>query len=115
MMNSISAPMMRTATASALSAEHIASFQQSFRANPAYRVSQNAVTQMSVEDVALNRDIITSIDHSFSTTLDDWSVTHQKRSGRCWLFAGLNLCRPSAMAKMISRPLSSVKLSAVLG
>jgi bleomycin hydrolase len=99
-MNSVSAPSTLTATASALSAEHIASFQQGFRANPAYRIAQNAVTQMSVDDIALNRDIVTSIDHSFSTTLDDWSVTHQKRSGRCWMFAGLNLCRPGAMAKL---------------
>jgi bleomycin hydrolase len=63
-------------------------------------VVQNAVTQTSVEDIALNRDIVTSSDHSFSTTLDDWSVTHQKKSGRCWMFAGLNLFRPGAMAKM---------------
>jgi bleomycin hydrolase len=100
MMNGISAPTALTATASALSSEHIASFQRSFRSNPAYRVVQNAVTQTSVDDIALNREVITSIDHSFSTTLDDWSVTHQKRSGRCWMFAGLNLCRPGAMAKM---------------
>jgi bleomycin hydrolase len=100
MMNGISAPTALTATASALSSEHIASFQHSFRSNPAYRVVQNAVTQTSVDDIALNREVITSIDHSFSTTLDDWSVTHQKRSGRCWMFAGLNLCRPGAMAKM---------------
>ena len=25
--------------------------------------------------------------------LDDWPVTNQARSGRCWMFAGLNLCR----------------------
>jgi bleomycin hydrolase len=99
-MNSLSAPASLTTTASALSSEHIASFQQGFSANPAYRIAQNAVTQMSVDDIALNRDIVTSIDHSFSTTLDDWSVTHQKRSGRCWMFAGLNLCRPGAMAKL---------------
>jgi bleomycin hydrolase len=100
MMNSISAQTVLESAASALSNGHIASFQHSFRTNPAYRVAQNAVTQMSVDDIALNRDIVTSIDHSFSTTLDDWSVTHQKRSGRCWMFAGLNLCRPGAMAKM---------------
>src|SRR5919106_3072196 len=100
MMNSIAAPTALTAVAAALSSDHIASFQHSFRMNPAYRVAQNAVTHTSVEDIALNRDIVTSIDHSFSTTLDDWSVTHQKRSGRCWMFAGLNLCRPCAMAKM---------------
>jgi bleomycin hydrolase len=99
-MNSVSAPTALAATASALSDEHITSFQRDFRANPAYRVAQNAVTHTSVEDIALNRDIVTASDHSFSTTLDDWSVTHQKHSGRCWMFAGLNLCRPGAMAKM---------------
>ena len=99
-MNSVSAPTALTATASALSAEHIASFQHSFRTNPTYRMAQNAVTQTSVDDIALNRDIVTSVDHSFSTTLDDWSVTHQKKSGRCWMFAGLNLFRPGAMARM---------------
>src|ERR687886_1514214 len=100
MKTSFPAPVPLTATASALSYDHIASFQQSFRTNPAYRLAQNAVTQTSVDDISLNRDIVTSIDHSFSTTLDDWSVTHQKKSGRCWMFAGLNLFRPGAMARM---------------
>ena len=98
-MNNTSAPTALT-TASALSYDHIASFQESFRSNPAYRIAQNAITQMSVDDIALNRDIVTASDHSFSTTLDDWSVTHQKRSGRCWMFAGLNVFRPGAMARM---------------
>jgi bleomycin hydrolase len=99
-MNSVAAPTALTATASAVSYDHIVSFQHSFRTNSAYRLAQNAVTQTSVDDIALNRDIVTSIDHSFSTMLDDWSVTHQKRSGRCWMFAGLNLFRPGAMARM---------------
>jgi bleomycin hydrolase len=100
MMTSVSAPTALTATASALSSDHIAAFQHSFRTNPAYRLAQNAITQTSVDDIALNRDIVIATDHSFSTTLDDWSVTHQKRSGRCWMFAGLNLCRPGAMARL---------------
>src|SRR5206468_3380886 len=100
MMHSVSTSTALTATASAVSYEHIAAFQDNFRTNPAYRLAQNAVTLTSVDDIALNRDIVTSVDHSFSTTLDDWSVTHQKRSGRCWMFAGLNLCRPGAMATM---------------
>jgi bleomycin hydrolase len=99
-MNSGVAPRVLDSVASALSAEQIASFQRNFRANPTYRIAQNAVTHTSVDDIARNRDITTATDHSFSTTLDDWSVTHQKRSGRCWMFAGLNLCRPGAMAKM---------------
>ena len=77
-MNSVSTPTVLTAAASALSYEHIAAFHHSFRTNPAYRVAQNAITQTSVDDIALNRDIVTAVDHSFSTTLDNWSVTHQK-------------------------------------
>src|SRR5207302_11058347 len=72
----------------------------SFLQQPAYRVAQNAVAQHSVDDVALNRGVIASIDHTFSTLLDDWSVTDQKQTGRCWMFAGLNLLRWSARQKM---------------
>src|ERR1700721_1456525 len=71
--------------------------RKDFAANPVYRLSQNAVTRVSVDDVALDRDIVNSIDHSLSTQLDDWKVTNQERSGRCWLFAGLNLLRVGVM------------------
>jgi bleomycin hydrolase len=57
------------------------------------------VTRVTVDDVAINREIVSSIDHSLSTTLDDWKVTNQERSGRCWLFAGLNLLRVGVMRK----------------
>lgn len=67
---------------------------------PAFRIAQNAVTQVTADDIALNRDIVFGTDHSFSTVLDDWSVTNQKATGRCWMFAGLNLLRAPAMKKM---------------
>jgi bleomycin hydrolase len=73
--------------------------RKDFSANPAYRLAQNAVTRVTVDDVAINREIVSSIDHSLSTTLDDWKVTNQERSGRCWLFAGLNLLRVGVMRK----------------
>src|SRR5262245_34908795 len=65
-----------------------------------FRVQQNAVTQVTVDDIALNREIVFNTDHTFSNVLDDWSVTNQKQSGRCWMFAGLNLFRPGAMEQM---------------
>src|SRR5580658_3574383 len=74
--------------------------RKDFSANPAYRISQNAVTRVSIDDVALNHEVIATLDHSMSTSLDDWKVTNQERSGRCWLFAGLNLLRVGAMKKM---------------
>src|SRR6202161_235379 len=80
-----------------LAAADLERLRKDFSASPIYRLAQNAVTRVSVDDVAVNREIVSSIDHSVSTTLDDWKVTNQERSGRCWLFAGLNLLRVGVM------------------
>ena len=83
-----------------LTAEQLALFEKEFVSNPQYRVMQNAVTQTPVNAIALDRQVVTSIDHSVSHLLDDWKVTNQKKSGRCWLFAGLNLLRAGAADKL---------------
>ena len=78
----------------------MAQLRSDFDSHPTARMMQNAVTQTGIDDVALDRHIVTSTSHTFSHLLDDWSVTNQKRSGRCWMFAGLNLFRPAAMAAL---------------
>ncbi len=83
-----------------LTAEQLELFEKEFASQPTYRLMQNAVTQTAVGDVALDRRVVTGIDHSVSHLLDDWKVTNQKKSGRCWLFAGLNLLRVGAAAKL---------------
>ncbi len=83
-----------------LGAGELEQLRKDFSANPAYRLAQNAVTRVTVDDVAISRDIVNNTDHSISFLLDDWKVTNQARSGRCWLFAGLNLLRVGAMRKM---------------
>ncbi|MGH8988336.1 MAG: aminopeptidase C, partial [Acidimicrobiales bacterium] len=75
-------------------------FRKEFTSNPTYRLSQNALTRVGLDDVAINREIVNATDHALSVSLDDWKVTNQERSGRCWLFAGLNLLRVGAMKKM---------------
>ena len=80
-----------------LAAADLERLRKDFSASPTYRLAQNAVTRVTVDDVAINREIVNNIDHSLSTTLDDWKVTNQERSGRCWLFAGLNLLRVGVM------------------
>jgi len=82
-----------------LAAADLELLRKDFSANPAYRLAQNAVTRVTVDDVAINREIINNVDHTLSTHLDDWKVTNQERSGRCWLFAGLNLLRVGVMRK----------------
>ncbi|MHC4415071.1 MAG: C1 family peptidase [Planctomycetota bacterium] len=89
-----------SAPGGALTVETLRSLQADLENHPASRLARNAVTQMSVDDVALNRAVVASTDHTFSHLLDDWAVTNQKKSGRCWMFAGLNLLRVGAMKKM---------------
>ncbi|MBN2447919.1 MAG: C1 family peptidase [Phycisphaerae bacterium] len=83
-----------------ITSNRIAELRSEFLENRAYRLAQNAVTQVPLDDVAINRAVATSVDHTFSHKLDDWEVTNQKRSGRCWMFAGLNLFRVGAMKAM---------------
>ena len=85
---------------SEITAELLHQFQSDFDGDPSRRLMQNAVTQTAVTDVALNREVVNTTDHTFSHLLDDWSVTNQKKSGRCWMFAGLNLFRAGAMKQM---------------
>jgi bleomycin hydrolase len=87
-------------TTGVLTSDDLTWFQQDFASQPAYRLMQNAITETPVEAVALNRAVVTRADHTFSVHLDEWKVTNQKKSGRCWMFAGLNLLRVGAMRKM---------------
>src|ERR1700733_14088967 len=82
-----------------LAAADLEQLRKNFTANPGYRLAQNAVTRVTIDDVAINRAILNAIDDSQSTTLDDWKGTNQEGSGRCWLFAGLNLLRVGVMRK----------------
>ena len=74
--------------------------RKNFLASPKNRVAQNAVAQTSIDGVALDREVVVGTDRTVSNLLDDWSVTNQKKSGRCWLFAGLNLLRVGAAQTM---------------
>ncbi|MGF1427023.1 aminopeptidase C [Kitasatospora sp. LaBMicrA B282] len=90
----------RQAMDRSLTLDQIRSFEEEFAARPANRLMQNAVTGTPVDDIALDRRVLTGTDHSVSHHLDDWRATNQKQSGRCWLFAGLNLLRVGAARKL---------------
>jgi bleomycin hydrolase len=58
--------------------------------------AQNAVTQNDIDAVSLNFDRYKNLlvsRSAFDVRLDDWNITNQKQSGRCWLFSSLNLLR----------------------
>ena len=80
--------------------EDVAKFQAAFEADPKHRLAMNAVTHNGVAAVALNRDAISRIDHTFSHLIETPEATSQGATGRCWMFAGLNVLRLAAIQKM---------------
>ena len=60
----------------------------------------NAVTAADIHQTALNRGVVSGTDHSFSIRLKTPKITNQEKSGRCWLFAGLNVLRLAAMESL---------------
>ena len=87
-------------TAKPLATADLQRLRKEFGADPTAKLLQNALTTAELNDVALDHDIVVSTDTSMSHRLDDWKVTNQKKSGRCWLFAGLNLLRVGAADKL---------------
>jgi len=69
----------------------------SFEMDAETRVRHNAVTNNSINDLALNRGIVAGQDGHFSHKINFKGITNQKASGRCWLFAGLNTMRPKVI------------------
>ncbi len=81
----------------AITSAHLNDFHQSFEADPKNRLALNAITRNSVTAVALNHAVVAETNHTFSHMLKSNEITSQLASGRCWLFAGLNLFRVEAM------------------
>lgn len=85
--------------AQALNSEKIAEYAEKFAADARARIVQNAVTQTPIAKVAEDREVINSVDPSMSVKVDKWPVTNQKKSGRCWLFSGLNSFKDAVYAE----------------
>ena len=58
-----------------------------------YRVLQNAVKKVGVDEATFNGDLINKTSFVFSENIETGDVTNQKQSGRCWIFASQNFLR----------------------
>jgi bleomycin hydrolase len=71
-------------------------FQQAesaFKANPVNKVAMNTVMANGVMKSAINGLTARQSRHTYSVSLEQGSITSQKQSGRCWMFAALNVMR----------------------
>ncbi len=82
-----------------LSKEEVKRLTSSFELDQSSRALMNAVTNNDLNDLALDRNFFNKHDDLFSFKVDTKGITNQKSSGRCWMFAGLNMMRPAVMEK----------------
>lgn len=63
-------------------------------------VLKNAIIVNGIESVAFNNASRIGLQNSFSHEIKTGKITSQEKSGRCWMFAGLNLFRPIVVKKL---------------
>lgn len=60
---------------------------------PLATVMKNAIIANGIETVAFNNSSRIGLQNNFSHEIKSGKITSQEKSGRCWMFAGLNLFR----------------------
>ncbi len=64
------------------------------------KAAQNALSQTDGKVISQNWEKIVGVDPYFSIRLKDQKITDQKSTGRCWMFSGLNIVRPSVTSRL---------------
>lgn len=83
-----------------LTSENLNTFSHDFDDNIANQIAMNAVTKNGIGKAAANPYASAKYPHAYSICVDAGDVTDQKRSGRCWMFASLNVFRLEVMKKL---------------
>lgn len=82
-----------------LGAELLQELKDSVPMDARSRALVNAVSNNKINDLALNRELVAGHSPVFNVRVNAQGITNQRSTGRCWMFAGLNLLRPAVIKK----------------
>ena len=82
-----------------LDAAALGRLENSFGGTASDIALRNAVANNAIDKLAKNSANGNKVDAHFTYRVKSNGITNQKRSGRCWLFTGLNVLRAQIMAK----------------
>jgi len=86
--------------AGALTPEMLKALEEAVPVTPELRAGRNALASHSVHSLVINPDVENRTDKLFTHVIKEpGGIADQKASGRCWLFAGLNVLRPQVIAR----------------
>ncbi|XP_015176808.1 PREDICTED: bleomycin hydrolase [Polistes dominula] len=84
---------------SVLTPEVLSQFRSKFYADPRNVQAQNVCTKTNPIEACISRKVLEETQHVFTHKIDTEGkpMTNQKNSGRCWIFATLNVIRTAFM------------------
>ena len=83
-----------------LSSQTLAAFERDFDAERAYTLAMNGAVKNGIAASCIDYKENRSMQNNFSVSIDSGDITDQKQSGRCWMFAALNVMRLKVMKKL---------------
>lgn len=92
----MAAPLILSAQAG-IDAAMLGRLQDSYNPTAADRAIHNALNTADINTLAASADNRANFDANFTYRVPSVGITDQKRSGRCWLFTGLNVLRARAI------------------
>lgn len=87
-------------TPGAVSDDLIARMRDSVKPDAQTQRLMDAVIKNDLKAIAMNNSVLRDNNPYFSHEIKTGKITDQKSSGRCWLFAGLNILRPEVIKKI---------------
>lgn len=73
--------------------EMIQRFQKNYDEDAMAKVLTAAASKTALSDIALSPMDAAKLEHTFSIEIPTRGITNQRKSGRCWLFASMNMMR----------------------
>lgn len=80
--------------------ELLKKFEKMYNKNKANLVIENAIARVGIDESSIRQSVIRKHNFVFSDEVKNQDVTNQKRSGRCWMFSGLNVLRAITKEKL---------------
>ena len=82
-----------------ISLNNLKNYKENTTTSPGHGIIQKAIVNSGIEAVTMNQRSEIDMQFTFSKEIKTGDITNQKSSGRCWMFAGMNVLRKQVMAK----------------
>ena len=86
-------------TKGSISEAMLTEIRKGYAGTPSDKAIRNAAAATPLNVLAMNQESAANLGTDFSDKVKTKGITDQKRSGRCWLFTGLNVLRAAAITK----------------